>query len=308
MARVTLRQLEYFVSVYESGSITAAAKQVHISQSAVSTALAELEGTLELQLFIRNRRGLIATIAGRQLLREARQILTDTDDLKNHANELSGSFSGSLTVGCYATLSSFLLPSVIDTFVTSYPSVDLDFVTGSHSALQKRLSDGRCDLALLYDYDFSTDLFSDNLTKVVLQSSPPHVILRDGHPLTRYDEISLEQLQDRPMILFDLPPGGEYFKSLFEMRGLVPFVRFRTTEFELVRSLVARGLGYSILTQQTEIAVSYENRGFVMRPIRDVPRGLNVVAAYPTGARLTRRASAFIEQCVQILSSRTPYP
>lgn len=304
MARVTLRQLEYFVAAAETGSVTAAAGRVYLSQSAISTALAELEETLGVQLFIRHARGLTVTTVGRQILVESRQLLGHVDELHNSAQDLSGSFSGKLSIGCYSTLAPLLLPRVIDAFLTEHPGVDLDFAVGSHAELCDKLRDGTCDVALLYDYDFATDLFPADLTKLTLQSIPPHVVLPPDSKLARLKRVPLAKLVDEPMILFDLQPGGDYFKSLFEHLGMTPTIRFRTTDFELVRALVARGLGYSILTQHTEIDVSYENRRFITRPIKDATRGLAVVAAHLTGARLTRRASAFIEACEKSLGER----
>lgn len=304
MARVTLRQLEYFVAAAETGSVTAAASRVFLSQSAVSTALAELEESLNVQLFIRHARGLTVTTVGRQILLESRQLLGQVDELHSSAQDLSGSFSGKLSIGCYSTLAPLLLPRVIDAFLTEHPGVDLDFSVGSHTELRDKLRAGTCDVALLYDYDFATDLFPADLTKLTLRSIPPHVVLPPNNKLAKLKSIPLEELVGEPMILFDLPPGGEYFKSLFTQRGMTPTIRFRTTEFELVRALVARGLGYSILTQHTDINVSYENKEFVTRPLKDVTRGLAVVAAHLTGARLTRRASAFIEACEQSLGKQ----
>ncbi|WP_179427035.1 LysR family transcriptional regulator [Spelaeicoccus albus] len=301
---MTLRQLEYFVAAAETGSVTAAAGRVYLSQSAISTALAELEETLGVQLFIRHARGLTVTTVGRQILLEARQLLGQVDELHSNAQDLSGSFSGKLSIGCYSTLAPLLLPPIIDAFLTEHPGVDLDFTVGSHADLCDKLRDGTCDVALLYDYDFATDLFPADLTKLRLQSIPPHVVLHPDHKLAKLKSVPLEKLVDEPMILFDLPPGGDYFKSLFERRGMSPTIRFRTTEFELVRSLVARGLGYSILTQHTETGVSYENRPFVTRPVKDASIGLAVVAAHLAGARLTRRASAFIEECDRTLGER----
>lgn len=302
MARITLRQLEYFVAVARAGSVTAGATESHISQSAVSAALGDLEETLGVQLFIRHRRGLVITKVGRQILLEARQLLSGADELCSHASDLSGSFSGSLTIGCYSTLSLTMLPRIVDTFLTEHPNVDLDFVVGSNSDLYSHLYDGSCEVALLYDYEFVTNLPASSLTKAVLQSIPPHALFQEGHPLARRTTVELAELVDEPMILYDLPPAGKYFKSLFEMRGLIPFIRFRTTEFELVRTLVARGFGYGILSQRTDIDVTYENRRFVSIPIEDASRGLNVVVAYVSSARLTRRASAFVDHCKQCFS------
>lgn len=304
VARVTLRQLEYFVAAAETQSVSAAAARVYLSQSAVSTALAELEENLGVQLFIRHARGLTLTTVGQTILAESRQLLGKVDDLENNAAELRGSFTGRLSVGCYTTLAPLLLPRVIDAYLTSYPSVDLNFMVGSHPELQAKLRDGRCDVALLYDYGFATDLFTTNLEKVTLQSIPPHALFSSEDPLGEQSAVSLSELSDQPLVLYDLPPGGEYFKSLFTSQGMTPNVRFRTTEFELVRALVARRLGYSILTQHTEIDVSYENLPLITRPLVESGPGLDVVAAHLGGSTLTRRATAFIEECERSLGSR----
>src|SRR5699024_6387349 len=105
MSRITLRQLEYFVGICETGSMTAASRQIHVSQSAISMALSDLEDALGVQLFIRRARGLTITQSGRQLLSEARRLLASVDDLQNNASDLSNALSGRLAIGCYSTLS-----------------------------------------------------------------------------------------------------------------------------------------------------------------------------------------------------------
>jgi len=121
--------------------------------------------------------------------------------------------------------------------------------------------------------------------------------LAEDHPLADRESVSLAQLVDEPLILFSLSPGGDYFLSLFHTEQLEPRVRYRATSFELVRSLVARGLGYSILSQRTRISVSYEGRGFTTRPLDGDHPGLAVSAVTLDGAKLTRPAAAFIETC-----------
>lgn len=305
MSRITLRQLEYFVATAEGGSVTAAAGKISLSQSAISTALAELEHNLGTQLFVRRARGLILTSVGRELLRDSRQLLTKADELHRTARDLDGSFSGPLSIGCYSTLATLLLPKILDPYLRAHPSVDLHLMVGSHTEVQRNLQNGSCDVALMYDYEFDVELDKDDLHKTVISSIPPHVILPPEHTLTQHDQVSLAQLVDEPMLLFDMPPAGKYFTSLFETRGLQPRIRFRTTEFELVRSLVARGFGYSVLSQHTDIDVSYENQPLAQRSIAEAPHGLNIVAVHLPGVRLTRRAAAFIDQCAETLAQPT---
>lgn len=298
MASLTLRQLEYFVASAELGSMTAAAEHVHLSQSAISTALADLERTLGVQLLIRQARGLSLTPAGVRVLADARRLIGGVEDLHSSAREIGESLTGSLRVGCYSTLAPILMPRIIAAFVEEHPAVELDVLEGSHAFLYDQLKMGGCELALMYDYALADGRAAIDLTTRTISSAPPHLLLPADHRLAKRKKIRLKELAPEPFILFDLKPGGEYFLDIFKRLGLEPQVRLRTQSFEMVRSLVARGLGYSMLTQQTAIDTSYEGFGFVVRPLADQLPALNVQVAQLAATRPTRRAVAFASQCI----------
>lgn len=151
---LSLRRLAYFVAAAELGTMTRAAQRLHVSQSAVSLAVAELERELGVQLLLRRRaRGLTPTAAGRRVLADARVLLRRADELRAGARDLGATLRGRLVVGCFATLAPLVLPGLLDGFAAAHPDVDLDFVEGSLVDLQAMLLDGRCELALLYDMD-----------------------------------------------------------------------------------------------------------------------------------------------------------
>ena len=297
MSDATLRQLEYFIAAVEEGSVTAASQRLHLSQSALSMALGELERALGVQVLVRHRRGVRPTRIGEQVLADTRRLLADLDDLQTSARESQQGLTGRLMVGCYSTLSPVVLPRTLDEYVERFPGVDLSFSEGSHDLLIDKLRNGSLDLALLYDYGPDVATHRGDLNFEVIFTAPPYVLLAEDHPLADRESVSLAQLVDEPLILFSLSPGGDYFLSLFHTEQLEPRVRYRATSFELVRSLVARGLGYSILSQRTRISVSYEGRGFTTRPLDGDHPGLAVSAVTLDGAKLTRPAAAFIETC-----------
>jgi DNA-binding transcriptional LysR family regulator len=296
MADVTLKQLEYFVTTADAGSVTAAAARLFISQSAVSTALSDLEELLGTQVFVRRPRGIALTLAGRDLLADARQILMSVESMRDSARSSADSLTGQLRVGCYSTLAPVLLPMAIDEFLRRHPQVDLSFVEGSHVELIERLLRGELDLAIVYDYGISEVRQNREILLNRVHESVPYVLMPQDHPLADRQQVALHELVDDPMILFDLSPGGEYFLSFFEQAGLSPHVRFRTTSFEVVRSMVARGLGYSILSQRTGISMSYEGRVFATaRLAADIP-ALGIATAQLQRVQPTARVRSFIEQ------------
>lgn len=305
MRTLTLRQLEYFVASAELGSMTAAAERVRLSQSAISTALADLEKTLGVQLLIRHARGLSLTPAGERVLADARRLIGAVDDLHASARDIGQELTGRLRVGCYSTLAPILLPGVIADFVGDNPSVELEILEGSHSFLQEQLRNGGCEVALMYDYDFKEGSLPPDMTASTVMASPPHLLLHPAHRLARRSKIRLADVIDDPFILFDLQPGGDYFLEIFAKFGLSPNVLLRTQSFEMVRSLVARGVAYSMLTQQTTTSTSYEGMDFVTKPLSDRLSSLNIVIVQLGATRPTRRASAFARQCMHSLGRPT---
>jgi DNA-binding transcriptional LysR family regulator len=291
--RISLRQLDYFVMAAEAGTMTAAAARLHVSQSAVSVAIAELERQFGVQLLLRRKaKGLTLTDAGRTLLTEARALLARSDELRADIVEVGRAPAGRLVIGCFTTIAPFLLPGLLEDFQAAYPEVDLDFVEGSQVLLQELLMEGRCELAVLYDMDIQPRIEHE-----VLYATKPHVLLHPEHPLAQREAVKLAELADYDMIMLDVPPSYSYFSSVLTSAGLEPRIRHRTVNFEMVRSLVARGMGYSLLIQLPAVDVSYEGRPLAIRPIADQLDPMNVVLGSPARVRPTRRASVFADVC-----------
>ncbi len=301
MLNVTLRQLDYLVAVAEHGTVTAAAQALHLSQSTVSTAIADLEHILKISLFVRHARGLSLTRDGEMVLAEARHLLRDAANLERRAAGLRGELAGELHIGCYSTIAPLLLPAVVTEFMHRYPAVDVNFSEGSQNALLEEMDQGKSDVAVMYAYRFRDRLTDLGHTATKLTAVPPHVLLHPEHRLAQSDTVSLRDLAGEPYILFDLEPGGQYFLSLFDAEGVRPDIRFRTPNSELVRCLVARGAGYSLLSQRPRTTVSYEGLPYVTRELTAGHEGLDVVAVTPGDRMRSQRVVTFIEMAVELL-------
>src|SRR5919197_1280336 len=132
LEELSLRQLSYFVAVADAGTMTRAAAVLHVSQSAVSLALADLERQLGVQLMLRRRaRGLTLTAAGRELIGPARTLLRLAEELRADAGELGTALHGRLVIGCFQTIGPFIMPTLLASFAAAHPGVELDFVEGS---------------------------------------------------------------------------------------------------------------------------------------------------------------------------------
>lgn len=299
LPNVTLRQLEYLIAVAETGSLTTAAARCHVSQSAISLALSELERTLDLRLVVRSpRRGAALTAAGTQVLADARRVVGAMSDLGAEARGLSRQISGVLTVGCYAPIAPFHLPAAIATFERAHPEVSVRFVEGSLPEIGEDLIAGRCEIAFLYDQDLLPGIETRTL-----YDQAPKVLLPARHRLRRRRAVALRELADDPFVLLDVPPSERYFRSVFAAAGVEMVVTHRARSFELARSLVARGIGYSMTVQQPALTRSYEGLEVIALPLRDTVPTTPVVLGWAGGGPLTRRAQAFAEHCTTLFTS-----
>jgi DNA-binding transcriptional LysR family regulator len=301
VSRFSLRQLEYFVTVADEGTMAGAAARHHISQSAVSLAINELERALGVQLFMRRKaRGIELTGAAREVLPEVRRLLEHAAEVQSTARSVGQTVSGDLVLGCYPTLTPFLLPEILRRFPAQHPSVTVRLFEGSVADMLGRLLDGTCEMALMYDLGIGPEIATTLLYQV-----RPYVLLPHGHRLATPGPIPLVELRDEPMVMLDMPPSATMFREVLAGAGVEPNVRFSSASFESVRSLVASGAGYSLLLQRPSPDATYAGPPLVHREIAGDVRTVDVVLAHARGARLTRRAHAFADFCRLTFTGRT---
>lgn len=284
----SLRQLAYFVAVAEAGTLAGASATLHVSASALSLALDELERALDAQLTVRRRaHGIRLTPAGQETLRRARRLLREADELADAAGGDPGEVAGTVRVGCYTTLAPGLLPATIGRFTARHPRARVEFVEGSQDVLQRGLLDGELDVAVLYDHRLDPVL---ELTP--LSSNTPHLVLPRDHRLVRGSApVALADLADEPMVLLDLPPSSEHALGVCLAAGLSPRIRYRTVHAETARALVGQGLGFTVLAQpepggRDEVAAV---------PIAEDPAPLPIVMGWSGRVAPTATARAFAD-------------
>ena len=293
---LSLRSLRYFVAAAETGSVTAAALASRVSQPSVSESLTQLEADLRVQLFVRHHgRGLTLTAAGDRLLVQARNLLAHAADVEKFAADMGSRTTGEVRVGCFVTLAPYVLPALLGDIANAYPQLTVQHEEDNQEELLERLRSGRLDLAVSYAYAISEEFEVE-----VLAELPPHVVLAAEHPFARRRSISLKEVAGMPMVLLDLPLTRDYFLSLFRSVRVEPNIVHRTRSYEMVRAMVARGHGFSVLNAIPRNATSYEGRKIVAVPIAEtLPRTLVVclrskrVAPRPSVELFRERVKAF---------------
>ena len=300
MLKVSLRQMNYFVAAAETGSIAEAARIANVAQPSVSWAILKMEEVLGLELFVRQHaKGVALTAAGHRLLPEARAILRMAEEFEGTAYAQANELTGTLTVGCYSTLGAAYLPPIIAECARLHPRMQIEIYEDTVDAVIERLASGQIEIALAYDVDLPADII-----KLRICSAMPYALLPGGHRLLDQEAVSLLELKEDPFVLLNSKPAEHYFLSLFDALGIKPCIVHTSPSFEVVRSLVAQGLGYSVLVTRPKSDVTYDGLSVHHRPLKDDLPEHNVCTVRAATARMTRRCSAFQEIFVRLFGKR----
>lgn len=143
------KQLQYFVALADIGHFGRAADASHVSQSAFSNAIKELENTLQTQLVDRTKRQVTITATGQEVATQARLVLRDMEQLTDLAAENRQPLTGDLRLGVIPTVAPFLLPPVLPKLRRSYKDLNLYLIEDQTSRIFERLMDGELDVVLL---------------------------------------------------------------------------------------------------------------------------------------------------------------
>ncbi len=292
MVNFTLKQLAYFSAVAEHGGIAQAARALNISVPAVAAGIDKLEQVLGFRLLVRRHaRGTEPTLKGREALLLVRELLARADDADHRLRGLGARVEGALKLGCYETLAPFYLPGLIDLMRRQHPSVTCTVSEGRTERLLAALAMADIELALLYDMG----LDRQGITVERVASLTPYVLLPAGHALAGEGTVSVGALAEEPYVQLDWHTTREHFSAIFERARIAPPIAFRSPSFELVRSAVANGLGFSLLYVRPDSDVAYDGTAIACLPIDEPMPPLDVVLAWPSRGTPRAIRTAFVD-------------
>ncbi|MDF3834310.1 LysR family transcriptional regulator [Cupriavidus basilensis] len=289
--RISLRLLRYFAAAAQAGSTTSAARTLNVSQPSISVAIRELEALFGEELFARDAGSrMTLTRFGVRKLAEARQILAAATAFE--ADESGDAASGEVHIGVFRTLAPVYLPVLLRIARARFPDLAVRFVEGDLAQIEDWLHGGHIEFALTYDVGLPSGIERECIAEL-----HPYGLVPAGSKLARgRGGISLRELASEPLILIDLPHSRDFLMAPFWQYGLQPEIRYRATSLELARSMVANGLGVSLLITQAPSAAL--TSGVVERPIREETIRQPLVIA--RAARLSRTPAAeLLAECVR---------
>jgi DNA-binding transcriptional LysR family regulator len=188
------------IAVADAGSITDAADQIHVSQSALSRRLQQLETDLGAQLLVRSRHGIECTDLGRQVLEAGRAIVARYDAVRRSIADQQNLERGIVRIGGGATVTSFMLPGAIAGFQSRYPGIHFYVKEAGSSEIAAAVVGGDLELGIL-----TLPLADRDLETEVLTSDEIVLVARSDHPLAARETLEVGDLEGLPFVAFE--PG-----------------------------------------------------------------------------------------------------
>jgi DNA-binding transcriptional LysR family regulator len=239
-----VRRLRVLCEVARAGSLAGAAEALNYSPSAVSQQIATLEREVGMALVERRSRGIIVTEAGRTLVEHAEAVFARLEAAEEALAEIASGRGGLLRMAAFPTVAGTVLPKAAAAFRTAHPGVRLKVTEASPAKAVTLVRDGRLDLALTLDLPASErgvevfDLFDD----------PVQLAVPADHVLAGVGEARLADLADETWV--DVPPSNSDANLLVRAcarAGFDPNVAFESDDYEVIRELVATGVGIALL-------------------------------------------------------------
>lgn len=281
------RAFRYILKIAETGTISAAAAKLYVSQPSLSQLLTGIERKLGVPLFDRSSSPLQPTEAGELYLRTARQILALDEEFHRRVDDMRGLASGSLTLGITPFRSAYLLAAFLPSFQRAYPGIQIGLRESTTMQIEESARRGEVDYAIsLLPADEKAFLVTPLFDEELLLAIPPaHPIAREysrvpgdadtgampALPLAAFRDDAFIQMQSEQKL-------HEKLLSLCKASGFAPRIQMETSSMEAAQALAGAGLGCAILPD-TLIRGSHPNHPPVYVAIEGHPHRTAVLLA-----------------------------
>lgn len=271
---MTLRHLKIFTAVYREGSITQAAKTLHLAQPSVSVAVKELEEHYGVCLFERVGRNIRVTETGRLFYEYAEHIVNMFEEMEAAMTDRDA--LGSLRIGASITIGTHIMPKILKMLQSEFPDLKLEAVIRQSACVEDMVFNHSVDIGLIENQPFNENLWTRTFRKDRLCAIVP-----PGHPLTGRGTVRLKDMANYPFLMREPGSAGrEILEHAFALEGLTvkPLLESAATQ-SIVRS-VEEGLGVAVLPELL-VRQAVEEGTVVQVPLRPVLKRNLLIIRHP---------------------------
>ncbi|WP_315067289.1 LysR family transcriptional regulator [uncultured Clostridium sp.] len=244
---MNFEQMEYIKEIVNTKSISLAAQNLHISQSAISQSLFQLEKELEVKLFKRSLMGTIPTEDGRNIIRKALEIVRKVEEIKTESQIINSSLKGELKIAFSPSALAGFLPYALSSFKRDFPQIKINLIETYRNTIIEKINNNIIDLGFIpVNKHTKKESLANVNFKYLDYGGEMKIILSKNSPLAYGDAVSIEDLLNYPIVIYSSEFCEKLLKPL-KKKNLSINVLFTTTNSELIKKTVAEGLAFSIL-------------------------------------------------------------
>jgi DNA-binding transcriptional LysR family regulator len=286
-------RLRIFSEVVAHGSFSAAADALSYSQSAVSQAIATLEGEVGVALIERHRSGVRPTVAGAALAGHANGILARMETAEAEIAAIVAGHGGRLRTASFPTAGATLMPQAIASFRAAHPGVEVTLAEGEPEQIAPRLREGEFDLVLLFELEGVGDRLGSGMKRFELLDDPLQLALPRDHPLAKRKRLGLEDLSGESWVqTSSASPCARHVVRSCHAAGFEPRVSFESDDYQTVQGLVAAGVGVALIP---ELALSTVRPDILVRALHPQSPVRKVFVATPRAAAVTPAVATMLD-------------
>lgn len=287
MLHLTLRQLQVFESAATYLNFSLAAKQLYLSQPAVSMQIKQLEESIGLPLFEQMGKKIFLTEAGRELFHYSRNITQQLAEMESVFEEMKGLGHGKLTISVVNT-ANYFTPQLLARFCNRYPGINVILQVANRDAVLKQLADNSTDLAILGQppdgLDISAEPFLDN---------PLVVIAAPDHPFAKLKRVRFSRLAEENFLSREQGSGTRSaMERVFAQHKVQPHIIMEMETNEAIKQAVQAGMGLGILSLHS-IELELETKRLAMLNVEHFPLLRQWFVAHRSNKRLSSAALSF---------------
>ena len=284
---ITFRQLKLFLALSETGSVSAAARVMHVTQPTASMQLKEVTQAIGVPLYEGISKKIHLTDVGRELAHTARDMVQTWAAFEQGVVGIKGFARGKLRVAVVST-AKYFMPRLIGTFCKKYPEIDVSLEILNRDGVVQRMRDNLDDL-----YIMSQPPVDLNLNDEIFMANPLVLVAATRSPLVKTSGVSLASLAEQRFILREKGSGTRMgVDQFFKKHKFRPDIRMELGSNEAVKEAVAGGLGIGIVSRHA-LHGQQKEHGVAVVDVKGFPIQSNWHIVHPATKRLSPVATAF---------------
>ena len=289
---LSLRQIRYFIATAETGQVSRAAVDLHVSQSAITTAIKGLEEMLGTKLFERQSHGVALTYEGNQFLQHAKHIMATVDEALQMSGRANTNIAGRIRLAVSYTVAGYFLPAYLPRFARGFPNIEIRLSETDRARIEEGIIDGTFDLSLILTSNLANqeDISYENLIH-----SRRRLWTGVNHRFLNRPAVTFQDVASEPYIMLTVDEASNTALRYWNQTPYRPRVIFKTSSVEAVRGMVASGMGVSILSDMVYRPWSLEGRRLEVISLADKIPDMNVGLAWARNTERSPASNAFCE-------------